>query len=413
MNLLDGLRLALQQIRSQKLKSFFAVIGVLIGAMFLVTVVSVISGLNRYMEEDFAGQLFGLNTVSVTRMPRVQFNPSESERRAWRRRPLLTQDDAEALRSRLEVPATVGVESNARGTLEARDGTQVENVMLTAASAEYFRIRDVDLLRGRFFSSTEDRLGRAVVILGYESADRLFGSRDPIGRTVRVRDYPFQVVGVMEKQGTLFGMSLDNRAIAPAQSPMAGMVNPRDVVSNILIQTSDEEGLGRAMLEAEGIMRQRRQLPPTRANDFELTTASESLAFWSRISRILYIAFPGLVAIALVVGGMVIMNIMLVSVVERTREIGVRKAIGAKRRDVVFQVLVESATLSGLGALGGILLGQGLAVAIRSMSPLPTAIAPGWMVAAALMGIGVGVVAGIYPASRAASLDPAVALRAE
>ncbi len=413
MNLFDGLRLALQQIRSQKLKSFFAVIGVLIGAMFLVTVVSVISGLNRYMEEDFAGQLFGLNTVSVTRMPRVQFNPSESERRAWRRRPLLTQDDAEALRSRLEVPATVGVESNARGTLEARDGTQVENVMLTAASAEYFRIRDVGLLRGRFFSSTEDRLGRAVVILGYDSADRLFGSRDPIGRTVRVRDYPFQVIGVMEKQGTLFGMSLDNRAIAPAQSPMASMVNPRDVVSNILIQTSDEEGLGRAMLEAEAIMRQRRQLPPTQANDFELTTASESLAFWSRISRILYIAFPGLVAIALVVGGMVIMNIMLVSVVERTREIGVRKAIGAKRRDVVFQVLVESATLSGLGALGGILLGQGLAVAIRSMSPLPTAIAPGWMVAAALMGIGVGVVAGIYPASRAARLDPAVALRAE
>lgn len=413
MNLFDGLRLALQQIRSQKLKSFFAVIGVLIGAMFLVTVVSVISGLNRYMEEDFAGRIFGLNTVSVTRMPRVQFNPSEMERRAWRRRPLLTQDDAEALRSGLEVPATVGVESYARGTLEGRDGIQIENVMLTAASAEYFRIREVDLLRGRYFSSTEDRLGRAVVVLGYESADRLFGSRDPIGRTVRVRDYPFQVVGVMEKQGTLFGMSLDNRAIAPARSPMARMVNPRDVVSNILIQTSDEEGLGRAMLEAEAIMRQRRQLPPTEANNFELTTADESLAFWSRISRILYIAFPGLVAIALVVGGMVIMNIMLVSVVERTREIGVRKAIGAKRRDVVFQVLVESATLSGLGALGGILLGQGLAVAIRSMSPLPTAIAPGWMIAAALMGIGVGVVAGIYPASRAARLDPVVALRAE
>lgn len=160
-------------------------------------------------------------------------------------------------------------------------------------------------------------------------------------------------------------------------------------------------------------MRVRHRLRPTQANDFEIETADASMAFWTRISRILYIAFPGLVAIALVVGGMVIMNIMLVSVAERTREIGVRKALGAKRRDILLQVLIESATLSGAGAAAGIGIGIALAQIVEAASPLPAAIGPLWLLGAALLGIGVGVIAGLYPASRAARLDPVVALRQE
>ncbi len=409
----EAIRLALAQIRAQKLKSFFAVLGVIIGVMFLMTVVSVVEGMNRYMEEDFARKIYGLNTVTLSRWPEVQINTSREQWREWIRRPRLTREDAEAIRAQLEVPALVAVESDASGRVEAEDGTLVENVWLTAASAEYFRIRDFDVEKGRLFSPPEDRLGAPVVVLGYETADKLFGNRDPIGRTVKIAGYPFRVIGVLQKQGSLFGFSMDNRAIAPSRSPLARSVNPHGIVDNILIRTYDEPSLSRAVIEVEAIMRVRHRLRPGQPNDFALDTANDSMAFWARISQILFIAFPGLVGIALVVGGMVIMNIMLVSVMERTREIGMRKAIGARRRDIVLQVLVESATLSGAGAAVGILIGIALAQLVRAVSPLPTSISPALMGVSILLGAGVGILAGLYPALRASRLDPVVALRYE
>jgi putative ABC transport system permease protein len=191
------------------------------------------------------------------------------------------------------------------------------------------------------------------------------------------------------------------------------MVNPHGVVDNILIRTENEAGMARAMHEIEAIMRIRHRLRPTEGNSFEIETAEDSMDFWTKISQILYLAFPLLVGISLVVGGMVIMNIMLVSVLERTREIGMRMAVGARRRDITFQVLVEGATLSGTGALIGITLGLILAKIVQAISPLPAAIAPLWIGVSVALGAGVGIVAGVYPATRAARLDPVVALRAE
>lgn len=413
MNPREGVRLALSQIRAQKLKSFFAVLGVIIGVMFLMTVVSVVEGMNRYMTEDFARTIFGLNTVTLSRWPEVRMNTSVEEWREWNRRPHLRRDDAEAIREQLDVPAIVAVHSDATGRVEAEDGTEIENVWLSAASAEYFRIRDFTVEKGRLFTAPEDRLGTPVIVLGYEAAEKLFGTRDPLGRTVRIGGYPYRVIGVLAKQGSLFGMSLDNRAIAPSRSPLARIVAPHDVVDNILIRANDAQGMARALIEVEAIMRVRHRLRPGEPNDFALDTADDSMAFWTRISTILYMAFPGLVGIALVVGGMVIMNIMLVSVMERTREIGMRKAIGARRRDIVLQVLVESATLSGAGAVVGILIGVALAQIVRSVSPLPTSISPVWMAVSIVLGAGVGILAGLYPALRASRLDPVVALRYE
>jgi putative ABC transport system permease protein len=322
-------------------------------------------------------------------------------------------EDAEAIRRSLRVPALVGVTSSSSGTIVSPAGVEVENVRLIAASAEVFGIRSTELDRGRAFTGPEDRAGLPVVVLGYEAADKLFGAVDPIGRTVRIRRVPFRVIGVMEKQGSLFGMSLDNNAIAPAQSSMARLVNPHRVVDEILVRTDDKDDMTAARLDIESTMRVRHKLRPAEGNDFAIDTAEESLDFWERISRILLIAFPGLVAIALVVGGIVIMNIMLVSVAERTREIGVRKALGARRRDIQLQVLIESAVLSGTGASIGIGVGVVLAQIVRAVSPLPAAIAPGWMITSVVMGVGVGVMAGLYPAVRASRLDPVVALRHE
>ena len=413
MNLLEGVWLALGQIRAQKLKSFFAVLGVIIGVMFLITVVSVVEGMNRYMEEDFARTIYGLNTLTLSRTPEIEMSSDPDVWREYNRRPRITFRDANAIRAGLSVPALVAVESFSGGRLVSDRGVEIENVWLTGASVDLFRIRELDIERGRAFTAPEDRAGVNVVLLGYEAADKLFGSLDPLGRTVKINSVPFRVIGVMKKQGTLFGMSMDNRAFAPARSAMGRLVNPQGIVDRVLVKPLDELHMEQARLDMEALMRVRHRLRPREQNDFAIETARESLAFWQNIRKILLIAFPGLVSIALVVGGIVIMNIMLVSVTERTREIGIRKALGARRRDIHVQVLVESATLSLTGAAIGIGTGIALAQIVQALSPLPAAIAPVWMVVSVMLGMGVGVVAGIYPAARAARLDPVVALRAE
>jgi putative ABC transport system permease protein len=307
----------------------------------------------------------------------------------------------------------VAVESYSGGQIVSERGVEIENVWLTGASADLFRIRNLDVERGRAFTAPEDRAGVNVVLLGYEAADMLFGQLDPIGRTVKINNSQFRVIGVMKRQGTLFGMSMDNRAIAPARSTIGRFVNPQGLVDRVLVKPLDPMDLDQARMDVESTMRVRHKLRPRIDNDFALETATESMDFWQRIRRILMIAFPGLVSIALVVGGIVIMNIMLVSVAERTREIGIRKALGARRRDIHVQVLVESATLSLLGAAICIGIGVVLAQIVQAVSPLPAAIAPFWMGVSVMLGMGVGVIAGIYPAARAARLDPVVALRAE
>jgi putative ABC transport system permease protein len=413
MNIREGVLLALGQIRAQKLKSFFAVLGVIIGVMFLITVVSVVEGMNRYMEDDFARTIYGLNTITLSRTPEIQMSGDADTWREYRRRPRVTFRDADAVRAGLSVPALVAVESFNSGRIQSEQGVEIENVWLTGASADLFRIRDLDVERGRAFTAPEDRAGVPVVILGYEAAESLFGTLDPLGRTVKINNRQFEVIGVMKRQGTLFGMSMDNRAFAPARSPMGRFVNPQGIVDRVLVKPLDAAHIHQARMDVEATMRVRNRLRPTETNNFSIETATESMSFWEKIRRILMIAFPGLVSIALVVGGIVIMNIMLVSVTERTREIGIRKALGARRRDIHVQVLVESATLSLLGALVGIGIGVALAQIVQAVSPLPAAIAPFWMGMAVLMGVGVGVIAGIYPAARAARLDPVVALRAE
>jgi putative ABC transport system permease protein len=412
-NIGEAVRLALAQIRSQKLKSFFSVVGVIIGVMFLITVVSVVEGMNRYVEEDLATAVFGINTLTLRRIPEFDDTSDPDIRRAYQRRPLLRFEDAEAVRRNLRVDGVVGTTNGGGGNLVSDDGVEIENVRFVAASAEIFRIRNYEVVKGRAFSAPEDRLGVPVMVLGWEAADKLFGTLDPIERTVKANGLPFRVIGVLEKQGSLLGISLDNYAVAPSRSAMSRLVGPNGVVDNILVRVEDERDMDAAAMDIEATMRVRHQLRPTQENDFAIDTAEDSLEFWTRISRILFIAFPSLVAIALVVGGIVIMNIMLVSVTERTREIGIRKAVGARRHDIHAQVLIESATLSGAGATIGIGIGIGLAQIVRAVSPLPAAIAPIWMVASVVLGVGVGVLAGLYPASRAARLDPVVALRAE
>ncbi len=280
-------------------------------------------------------------------------------------------------------------------------------------SPEILHIRDLAVEKGRPFSPQEAERGTAVVILGMDTADLLFESRDPIGRKVRIRGFPYLVVGVLEEQGSLFGFSLDNRVIAPARSPIQAVTNPRGIVDQVVAQATDPADTRELQREMEGIMRGRRKLRPAEENNFSVETADETLSFWDKISEVLFVALPGLVAISLVVGGIVIMNIMLVSVMERTREIGVRKAIGARRRDILSQVLIESITLSAVGATLGVAVGVGVSYLVATFTPLPAAVDIKWVALGVSLGVAVGIVSGVYPAAQASKLDPVDALRQE
>ncbi|MDE2773445.1 MAG: ABC transporter permease [Gemmatimonadota bacterium] len=409
----EGIALALTQLRTEKLKSFFALLGVTISVMFLLLVVSIVEGMDRYIREDFSTTIFGINTVRLRRSPEINFSTDPEYWRAQRRRPAITHEDADAVRARLSVPVRVAVESATGGAVEGDNGRTATNVRLMGASREVFAIRDWVIERGRAFTPQEADRGVPVAVLGWGTADQLFQDLDPLGRSVRIRGFPYRVIGVIEPLGSLFGESLDNLAVLPALSPIEASINPHGVVDQVVIQALDPSSLREAQTEIEGLMRARRGLRPTEDNDFALETSAETLSFWDRISSVLFVALPGLVAIALIVGGVVIVNIMLVSVMERTREFGVRKAVGARRRDILRQVLVESATLSGCGALVGAGVGSGLTLLLRTATPLPAAVAPEWILLSIAMGLVVGIAAGVYPAARAARLDPVDALRYE
>ncbi len=412
MQFVEGIRLALQQIWTEKLKSFFSLLGVIVGVMFLIVVVSIVEGLDRYIREDLATAMFGVNTVTLTRWPEGP-DFSGSGARARQRRPRITYDDWEAVREQITIPASVGAASRTSGEVVAYNGQSVDNVSIHAVSPEIMAIRDWVVEKGRTFSPQEAERGTAVVVLGAETADLLFEDLDPIGRRVRIRGFPYRVVGVLEERGSIMGQSRDNQAIAPARSPIQALTNARGIVDEVMAQSLDPADVLALQAEMEGIMRAQRRLRPTEGNNFTLETAEGSLSFWDNISRILFIALPGLVGISLVVGGIVIMNIMLVSVLQRTREIGVRKAIGARRRDILSQILIETVTLSGVGAALGVGIGVGLTYLVRALSPLPAAVDVKWIALGVSLGVLVGVVSGVYPAMRASKLAPVDALRHE
>ena len=413
MQVWEGVILAMQQLRSEKLKSFFSLIGVILGVMFLIVVVTIIEGLDRYVREEVTSQVFGVSTVTLRRWPEVDINTDEERWRRRMRAPRLRYEDAEAIRARLTIPARIAIQSSSGGTAVADNGRTATGVQLIGASPEVFPVRNLKIDRGRAFTEQEAATGTPVLVLGFETSEVLFEDLDPIGHTVRLRGFPYRVIGVLEERGSLFGMSLDNFAVAPHRSPIQAVLNPPGIVDEVIIQTVNPDHLLEAQMEAEGIMRTRRLLRPSETNNFALETADDAISFWDNISRILFTALPGLVAISLVVGGIVIMNIMLVSVMERTREIGVRKALGARRRDILTQVLIESATLSTVGAIFGVLVGIGIATLVASFSPMPAAVSAKWVALGVTLGLSVGIVAGVYPAFQASKLDPVDALRYE
>jgi putative ABC transport system permease protein len=413
MRLLEAVRMALRTIRAQKLKSFFSLIGVLIGVTFLIAVVSIVQGMNRYMVDRFANTLVGANTFELRQRPAiVTGNVSEETWLAWLRRPRISYDDADYVRSRVRTPAVFAKYCQDRAAVHY-GGKIARDVWLTGTEETYFDIKNYEITAGRAFTAQEVKTGLPVLVIGSEVAEKLLAGVDPINKVVVIGGLPYRVIGVVAKQGTLFGISLDKFALMPFSAPGRRLICPINILDALIVQTRDPTSMQVALGETEALMRSRRQLKPSQESNFAFQTAEGALGSWEKISRVLFIALPGLVAISLVVGGIVIMNIMLMAVSERTHEIGIRKALGARRRDILAQFIVESATLSAVGAMLGIGLGLALAFVVKAVTPLPAAVAPWSIVVGVLLGVTVGIAAGVYPASRASRLDPIAALRAE
>ena len=413
MPVLEAIRLALTQIRVQKLKSFFTLLGVTIGVMFLIAVVSVVNGMAQYVERDFAGKFLGVNTFNLRKTPDINGDVSEAEWRRLQRRPPITFDDAYAVRDALPASARWAIQDVrwvSPQTKYARGGPQV---IAQAVTPGFFTIKDLVVERGRTFGEQEAAAGSSVAVIGREVAELYFPGVDPIGREFTVDHVPFQVIGVLEKQGKVFGMSLDRQVIAPITSPMRRVTRARVNLYGVIVQGQNAAEQASLQELVREVMRRRHQLRPGQDDDFALESSQTALSQWLSIKKYLVLAGVVLPAIGLVVGAIVIMNIMLVAVAERTREIGVRKSLGARRRDILAQFLAESTTLSIVGAALGVALGAGLAALVAKVTPLPAEVALWSVVVSVGVGAVVGIVAGVYPASRAARLDPIAALRAD
>jgi len=413
MPIFEAIRLALQQIRVQKLKSFFTLIGVTISVMFLIAVISIVQGMSKYVEEDFAGKFLGVNTFNLRRFPDINTDETEETWRMWLRRPKISIEDALAVREALPVGTKWAMHDItwADGSSQFMPGGP--QVLAQAATPELFSIKDLVITKGRVYTDQDEEMGAAVVVIGSEIADRYFPNLDPIGREFKINKFPFQVIGVLEKQGTVFGLSLDRQVIAPFHSQMNRITGARHNLYGVVVQAPDPSKFKPLQEMVREVMRKRRHLRPSEPDNFSFESSESALSGWLTIKKYLVLAGMVLPAIGLVVGAIVIMNIMLVAVAERTREIGIRKSLGARRRDILRQFLVESAALSVVGAIFGIILGIGLSEAIAAVSPLPAAVAPWSIVLGVAIGAGVGITAGAYPASRASRLDPIAAMRAE
>jgi putative ABC transport system permease protein len=406
MNLfLEAVRSALASIRAHRLRSFLTSLGIVIGVASVITVISLIQGLSKSVSDQFEG----LGGNGLTIQARNEFKDRMRGKINY-----LRVEDVEQLRLRVD-----GIRDLSPffvpGTSEVRFTGMTATAQVFATSASYQEVNQRFARLGRFLSDSDNASARRVAVIGEKLIQELHLPANPVGQFILYGNEWFKVIGVMEKRGEVFGMSQDNYMIIPFKTGQSMIGNNTRPYLAITVAVRDLSTLDETRSRIRAVMRQAHRLKPDERDDFEIESADQIAKSFDKLSATVTLVMSGVVGIALLVGGIGIMNIMLVSVKERTREIGICKAIGARSRDILLQFLIEAVTLSLLGGLLGLAIGYGLGVAIAAMIPdFPPAVVPWWAVALSVLFSGsVGVIFGVVPASQAARLDPIDALRYE
>ena len=407
MRFLEGVKIALASLRAHKLRTFLTLLGVIFGVMTVVAVAAVIEGFFRYIDRTVTADL-GANTVILDKFGLI--TSFEEFISASRRNKDITLADAEFLRERMTLAQHIGAQGFSSAEIRS-PREKMTNVTVKGNSPNMVNIDSTQPEFGRYINETDNEHRRNVAMIGSEIADKLFGSREAVGREMKINGLPFEVVGVAKEQGTFFGQSRDDFVIIPlsafqklfgARQSLVISVRGRDNIKLVDVQD-----------QARMLMRARHKLAYNDRDTFGVITSDAINAFVQAVFGMIAAVALGVVSISLVVGGIVIMNIMLVTVTERTREIGIRKSLGARRKDILAQFLVESTTLSLIGGLIGLSIAYGISTLLVKFTPIPAEL-PLWAAALAIgVSSGVGLIFGIYPAWKAAKLDPIVALRAE
>jgi putative ABC transport system permease protein len=403
----EGLRIALRSLTGARLRSFLTTLGIVIGVMTVIAIVAIIDGLDA----SFAAQVgnLGAHTVYVDKWKWVN---TGNEWWEMRNRKSMGRTELEAIEREATLATAVAPLANIRATVTT-PAAELTRLLVRGTTEAYLRTNGGNMAAGRFLSSPDTELSRSVVVLGATVADRLFPGvplEEVLGRRIRVKGHPFAVIGVLERRGRMLGMDLDTNVSIPYTTFLRDLGSKRSIGIAVATSPGQVEALEDQLV---GILRQARRVAPGKKDDFAINRQDQLLKLYGKLTGALYGVAVGVGLITLIVGGIGIMNIMLVSVTERTREIGVRRALGARKRTILLQFLIESSMVSMLGGAVGTALGFAVALLLSATTPLAATVTPG----AVALGLGfsaaVGLIFGSWPAWRAANLDPVEALRYE
>jgi putative ABC transport system permease protein len=409
----ESILMAMAAIKTHKMRAFLTILGVLIGVTTVIAMVSIITGLNKSMARQI--ESLGSNAIYVTKFKiAIQFDgPSEEERN---RKPI-TFEDALAVKNLCPSVEAVSPQNWGPGSKTVKyKENKMSNFELIGVLPEYEVVNNNYAEEGRFFTDSDVKYRVMVVVLGVDVVDALFPNVDPIGKEISIGGSHFSpkrftIIGVMEKRPSILGESQNNFILLPYDTYKKLYPEEKDLL--LVAKPKSPELMEKAIDEITQVMRLRRGVPADKPNDFGVSTQEDLMDMYRKITGAIYMVMVLISSIGLLVGGVGVMNIMLVSVTERTREIGIRKAIGARRKDILWQFLIEAMTLSGTGGVLGIIIGLLLGELVSAVSPLPAGISLFWIVLGFSFAVSVGLIFGIYPAYRAAKLDPIVSLRYE
>jgi len=407
-NLIEANKLAFDAIWANKLRSFLTLLGVIFGVATVIIVVSLIEGFNKYIDEKIAD--IGTNAFRIQRFSIDDFSSVKAYEDALRRNKRISMEDLDALRQLKGSIKQVGAKVYNQAEVK-HEANSLYEVLVTGVTANLIDIDRIDVAQGRYFTPSEETRGQYVCFIGADVASKLFPTTNPLEQSIKVDGRPFRVIGIAKTLGSVFGQSRDKFVSIPLTTFMNIYGSRRSIL--ISVTSTTESNYQAAIDEARVAMRIRRKLAPNEPDNFGVLTPSAVNNLREKIFGTIQVAAVGVTSIALVVGGIVIMNIMLVSVTERTREIGIRKSLGARRVDIMKQFLAESTILSLFGGAIGVLIAYTLSKLVSTFTPIPTSLPLFAIFTALVVSGGIGIISGAYPAWRAAKLDPIVALRAE